>query len=58
MGFDKSGNDGGVGGQPTQMQMPLQQGNKPLNMSQFSPQQGLQIQSNPTSQVVQKPQQS
>lgn len=57
MGFDNSGSDGGVGGQPTQMQTPLQQGNKPLNMSQFQQPQGLQIQGNPTSQVVGKPQQ-
>ena len=58
MGFDNSGSDGGVGGQPVnQMQTPLQQGNKPLSLSQFRPQQGLQIQGNPTSQIVQRPQQ-
>ena len=58
MGFDNSGSDGGVGGQPVnQMQTPLQQGNKPINMSQFQPPQGLQIQGNPTSQIVQRPQQ-
>lgn len=57
MGFDNSGSDGGVGGQPAPMQSPLQQGNKPLNISQFQQPQGLQIQGNPTSQVVQRPQQ-
>jgi hypothetical protein len=56
-GFDGSGSDGGVGGQPAPMQSPLQQGNKPLGMSQFQQPQGLQIQGNPTSQVVQRPQQ-
>lgn len=58
--FDNSGSDGGQGGQPAPMQSPFgpqAQGNKPLSMSQFSPQQGLQIQGNPTSQVVQRPQQ-
>ena len=57
MGFDNSGSDGGGSGQPTQMQTPLQQGSKPPSMSQFRPPQGLQIQGNPTSQVVQRPQQ-
>lgn len=57
MGYDNSGSDGGVGGQPTQMQTPLQQGNKPLGLGQFQQPQGLQIQGNPTSQVVQRPQQ-
>ena len=70
MGFDNSGSDGGVGGQPAPMQTPLsspssgmtsglpqQQGNKPLGLGQFQQPQGLQIQGNPTSQVVQRPQQ-
>ena len=70
MGFDGSGSDGGVGGQPAPMQTPLgsppsgmtsglpqQQGNKPLGISQFQQPQGLQIQGNPTAQVVQRPQQ-
>jgi hypothetical protein len=59
MGFDGSGSDAGVGGQPVnQVQTPLQQqGNKPIGLSQFRPQQGLQIAGNPTSQVVQRPQQ-
>jgi len=58
-GFDGSGSDAGVGGQPvTQMQTPVQwQGNKPPSMSQFTQPQGLQIQGNPTSQTVQRPQQ-
>ena len=56
-GFDKSGSDGGVGGAPAPMQAPFQQGNKPLSFSQFQQPQGLQIQGNPTSQVVQRPQQ-
>ena len=58
MGFDGSGSDSGVGGQPVnQVQTPLQQGNKPMGLAQFRPQQGLQIAGNPTSQVVQRPQQ-
>lgn len=59
MGFDGSGSDAGVAGQPVnQMQNPLQgQGNKPLSFSQFQQPQGLQIQGNPTSQIVQRPQQ-
>ena len=59
MGYDGSGSDAGIGGQPVnQMQSPVQwQGNKPPNMSNFTPSQGLQIQGNPTSQVVQRPQQ-
>lgn len=58
MGFDNSGSDGGVGGQPVnQMQTPLQQGNKPLGLAQFQQPQGLQIQGNPTSQIVGRPQQ-
>ena len=70
MGFDGSGSDGGVGGAPAPMQTPLgsppsgmasglpqAQGNKPLGMAQFQQPQGLQIQGNPTSQVVQRPQQ-
>jgi len=58
-GFDGSGSDAGIGGQPvTQMQTPVQwQGNKPPSMSQFTQPQGLQIQGNPTSQTVQRPQQ-
>jgi len=58
-GFDGSGSDAGVGGQPVnQMQSPVQwQGNKPPSMSQFTQPQGLQIQGNPTSQTVQRPQQ-
>ena len=59
MGFDNSGSDAGVGGQPTGgMQSPIPQGNKPLNLSQFQAPQGFQIQGNPTSSLVQpKPQQ-
>jgi len=59
MGYDGSGSDAGIGGQPVnQMQSPVQwQGNKPPSMAQFRPQQGLQIQGNPTSQTVQRPQQ-
>ena len=64
MGFDGSGSDGGVGGQPAPMATPLSQGstpmpqgNKPLGIAQFQQPQGLQIQGNPTSQVVQRPQQ-
>ena len=70
MGFDNSGSDGGVGGAPAPMQTPLGasspsmssglpqvQGNKPLGLAQFQSPQGLQIQGNPTSQVVQRPQQ-
>ena len=59
MGFDGSGSDAGIGGQPVnQMQSPVQwQGNKPPSMSNFTPSQGLQIAGNPTSQVVQRPQQ-
>jgi len=70
MGFDGSGSDGGVGGQPAPMQTPLgsppsgmtsglpqAQGNKPLGFAQFQQPQGLQIQGNPTSQVVGRPQQ-
>jgi len=56
-GFDGSGSDAGVGGQPAPMQSPLQQGNKPLGIAQFQQPQGLQIHGNPTSQVVQRPQQ-
>lgn len=57
MGFDNSGNDGGIGGQPVnQIQTPLQ-GGGPLSVSQFMSPQGLQIQGNPTSQMVQRPQQ-
>ena len=54
MGLDNSGSDAGVGGQPvTQMQTPLQGGNPP-SLSQYRPQQGLQIQGNPTSMPVQR----
>lgn len=56
MGFDNSGSDAGIGGQPvTQMQTPLQ--GQPPSLSQYMPQQGLQIQGNPTSMPVQRPQQ-
>jgi len=56
MGYDNSGNDAGIGGQPvTQMQTPLQ--GQPPSLSQYMPQQGLQIQGNPTSMPVQRPQQ-
>jgi hypothetical protein len=56
--FDKSGSDGGQGGQPAPMQTPFApQGNKPPSMANFQQPQGLQIQGNPTSQVVQRPQQ-
>ena len=63
IGFDNSGSDGGVGGQPAPMQTPfapqgggMQTGKSrkgaPPMMSDFRPQQGLQIQGNPTSQQV------
>jgi hypothetical protein len=56
--FDKSGSDGGQGGQPAPMQTPFApQGNKPPSLANFQQPQGLQIQGNPTSQVVQRPQQ-
>lgn len=56
MGYDNSGSDAGIGGQPvTQMQTPLQ--GQPPSLSQYMPQQGLQIQGNPTSMPVQRPQQ-
>jgi hypothetical protein len=56
MGYDNSGSDAGIGGQPvTQMQSPLQ--GQPPSLSQYMPQQGLQIQGNPTSVPVQRPQQ-
>ena len=56
MGFDNSGSDAGVGGQPVgQMQTPLQ--GQPPRLSQYMPQQGLQIQGNPTSMPLQRPQQ-
>ena len=58
MGFDGSGSDSGVGGHPvTSTQTPLQLGNKPLGLGQFQQPQGLQIQGNPTSSLVQRPQQ-
>ena len=56
MGFDNSGSDAGVGGQPVgQMQTPLQ--GQPPRLSQYMSQQGLQIQGNPTSTPLQRPQQ-
>ena len=56
MGFDGSGSDSGVGGRPvTSTQTPLQLGNKPLGLGQFQQPQGLQIQGNPTSSLVQRP---
>jgi hypothetical protein len=56
MGFDNSGSDAGIGGQPVnQMQTPLQ--GQPPRLSQYMPQQGLQIQGNPTSMPLQRPQQ-
>jgi len=56
MGFDNSGGDAGVGGQPVgQMQTPLQ--GQPPSMSQYMSPQGLQIQGNPTSMPVQRQQQ-
>jgi hypothetical protein len=56
MGFDNSGSDAGIGGQPVgQMQTPLQ--GQPPSMSQYMSPQGLQIQGNPTSMPVQRPQQ-
>ena len=56
MGFDNSGSDAGVGGQPVgQMQTPLQ--GQPPSMSQYMSPQGLQIQGNPTSMPLQRPQQ-
>jgi len=56
MGFDNSGSDAGVGGQPVgQMQTPLQ--GQPPSMSQYMSPQGLQIQGNPTSMPVQRQQQ-
>ena len=52
-GFDRSGSDAGVGGSPvTQVQSPYQPSNPPL-MSSFRPQQGLQIQGNPTERQFQ-----
>jgi hypothetical protein len=56
MGFDNSGSDAGIGGQPVgQMQTPLQ--GQPPSMSQYMSPQGLQIQGNPTSMPVQRQQQ-
>jgi hypothetical protein len=56
MGFDNSGSDAGVGGQPVgQMQTPLQ--GQPPSMAQYMSPQGLQIQGNPTSMPVQRQQQ-
>ncbi len=60
MGFDASGSDAGVGGQPVApMQTPLQSQNfgQPPMLSQYRPSQGLQVQGNPTSMPVQRPQQ-
>ena len=55
-GYDNSGSDAGVGGQPVnQMQSPLQ--GQPPSLSQYRPQQGLQIQGNPTTMPVQYTQQ-
>ena len=54
-GFDRSGSDAGVGGNPvTQVQSPYQP-NRPPMMSDFRmrPQQGLQIQGNPTERQFQ-----
>ena len=51
MGFDNSGSDAGIGGQPvTQVQSPLQSTTKPAGLSNFMSPQGLQVQGNPTSQ--------
>ena len=57
MGFDRSGSDAGVGGQPvTQVQSPYQgqggflRGGKPPMMSDFRQPTGLQVQGNPTAQ--------
>ena len=56
MGYDNSGSDAGIGGQPVnQMQTPLQ--GQPPSLAQYRPQQGLQIQGNPTSMPVQYSQQ-
>jgi len=56
MGYDNSGSDAGIGGQPVnQMQTPLQ--GQPPSIAQYMPQQGLQIQGNPTSMPVQYSQQ-
>ena len=60
MGFDNSGSDAGVGGQPVaQKQTPLQGQafGQPPSLSQYMPQQGLQIQGNPTAMPVQYTQQ-
>jgi hypothetical protein len=60
MGFDNSGSDTGVEGQPVNsMQSPMQNQNfgQPPMLSQYRPQQGLQVQGNPTSMPVQRPQQ-
>lgn len=60
MGFDNSGSDAGVEGQPVNsMQSPMQNQNfgQPPMLSQYRPQQGLQVQGNPTSMPVQRPQQ-
>lgn len=53
MGFDNSGSDAGVGGQPvTQVQTPLQSSSgQPQSLSNYMSPQGLQIQGNPTSQA-------
>ena len=57
MGFDHSGSDAGVGGQPVnQMQSPLQPTNStaggPPRLSNYMSPQGLQIQGNPNSMPV------
>ena len=63
-GFDQSGSDAGVGGQPVnQIQSPLSSAptaastpsfGAPPMLSDFRPKQGLQIQGNPTMQRIQK----
>lgn len=59
MGFDNSGSDAGVGGQPISTQPPIQNQNfgQPPMLSQYRPPQGLQVQGNPTSMPLQRPQQ-
>ena len=52
-GFDLSGSDGGIGGQPvSQRQSPM--GGRPAMLSDFRQKQGLQVQGNPTAQGVQR----
>lgn len=59
IGFDNSGSDAGVGGQPASTQPPIQSQNfgQPPMLSQYRPPQGLQVQGNPTSMPLQRPQQ-